>query len=72
MRINFVSYQRVKITIEKAEQVEVTEPAPGVKEISISKENPFSRDCAFLAVSLIIRNISNLSSYNYALNSYKL
>ena len=44
----FYLYQKVKITIE-AEQAEITESCRGNKK----KENPFSRDCVFLAVSLI-------------------
>ena len=40
--------QKVKITIENAEQVEIRESCRGNKK----KENPFSRDSAFLAVSL--------------------
>ena len=48
MKTNFILYQKVKITIEKVEQVKITESGRGNKK----KENPFSRDCVFLAVSL--------------------
>ena len=48
MKINFILYQKVKITIEKVEQVKITESGRGNKK----KENPFSRDCVFLAVSI--------------------
>ena len=46
-------YQKVKITFENKEEVEITESCPGNKK----KDNPFSRDSDFLAVSLNIINI---------------
>ena len=52
MKINFILPQKVKITIENEEEVEITESCRAKKK----KDNPFSQDSAFLAVSLIQLN----------------
>lgn len=49
LKINFIFPQKVKITIENSEELEITESCGENKK----KDNPFSQDSAFLAVSLI-------------------
>ena len=52
MKINLILPQKVRITIENEEEVEITESCRAKKK----KDNPFSQDSAFLAVSLFQLN----------------